>query len=134
MTDQEQKMAVSSDELLARFIFYKNHLRQDLTFKPDAFIPYPWPDLSVTRHLELDELELWRIGSDIAEQREKTLHGRADFQAVIATIQKLQVISDPLPENPNHAIIRGWPPDKPAQKIIAQELAAASGQAKRPLQ
>lgn len=134
MIDQEKEITVSSQDLVARYIFYKNYLRQDLTIKPDAFIPYPWPDLSVTRHLELKDAELWHIGSEIAEQREKTLCGRADFRVAVATIQNLQVIADPLPENPNHANIKGWPPDKAAQKIIAQELAAASGQAKQPPQ
>jgi hypothetical protein len=33
--------SLSSDELLARFILYKRHLRQDLSVKPDAFIPHP---------------------------------------------------------------------------------------------
>ena len=30
-----------------------------------------------------------------------------------------------LPENPNHANVIGWPAEKPAQKIIAQQIAAA---------
>jgi len=132
MTDQEIVQPVSSQELLARFILYKNHLRADLTVKPDAFIPYPWPDLSVTRHLDATDEELWRIGSEIARQREKTLHGRADFQAGIAERQKLRVIADPLSENRNHAIIAAWPPEKPIQKIIAQEIAAAAGKAYEP--
>ena len=32
----------------------------------------------------------------------------------------------PTPEPRNHANIIGWPKEKPAQKIIAQEIAAAA--------
>ncbi|MEX2120214.1 MAG: hypothetical protein WD847_11520 [Pirellulales bacterium] len=31
-----------------------------------------------------------------------------------------------IPKNPNHANIGGWPMDKPAQKIIALEIAATA--------
>lgn len=129
MTDEETDKSVSPDELLARFILYKSHLRQDWTVKPDAFIPHPWSDLSVTRQLQLQENELWMIGRTIARQTAKTLHGRADFPAAVVQQHKLQVVSVPVPDNPNHADITGWPPDKPAQKAIAQEIAASVGKA-----
>ena len=55
------------------------------------------------------------------------MEGRADLVAATAIQEGLLVNADPvLPENPNHAIIIGWPVDKPAQKIIAQALAAAA--------
>jgi hypothetical protein len=131
MTGEETEISVSSEEQLARFILYKSHLRQDWTVKPDAFIPHPWPDLSVTRHLQLLETELWMIGWTIARQTAKTLHGRADFPAAIAQQHKLQVVAAPVPDNPNHANIANWPTDKPAQKAIAQELAASVGKARK---
>jgi hypothetical protein len=37
--------------------------------------------------------------------------------------QKLTVEPRPEPENLNHACILGWPINKPAQKILAMELA-----------
>lgn len=132
MSDQEQIMIVSSEELLARYIFFKKHIRPDSTIRPDAFIPYPYPDLSVTRHFGLTDEELWGIGNDIAEIREKTLYGRGDLQAAIVERQKLQVLADPLPENRNHANITNWPPEKSLQKIVAQELSIAAGNARKP--
>jgi len=131
MTDEETANSVSSDELLARFILYKSHLRQGWTVKPDAFIPYPWPDLSVTRHLQLLENELWMIGRTVARQTAKTLHGRADFPAAAAQRHKLLIFAAPVPDNQNHANITGWPIDKPAQKAIAQEIAASVGKARK---
>ena len=131
MTDEETAKSVSPDELLARFSLYKSHLRQDWTVKPDAFIPHPWPELSVTRHLLLLENELWMIGWIVARQTARTLHGRADFPAAVVQQHKLQVVAAPVPDNPNHANITGWPPDKPAQKAIAQEIAASVGKARK---
>ena len=122
---------ISPEEWLARYILYRNHLRQDGTIKQDAFIPYPWPDLSVTRHLQLTEKELWDIGRDIALRREKTLHGRADLQVKDFQQHQLAVVAAPVPENPNHASITGWPTDKPAQKIIAQQIAFAVGKIRK---
>jgi len=125
MTDEETDKSVSSEELLARFILFKSHLRQDWTVRPDAFIPHPWPELSVTRHLQLHEDELWMIGRIVARQTAKPLYGRADFPAAIAQQHKLQVVADPVSDNPNHANITDWPIDKPTQKAIAQKIAEA---------
>jgi len=127
VTEEEPDKYVSSNELLARFIFYKSYLRQDLSVRPDAFIPHPWPDLSVTRHLSLSDTEIWKIGQ--AVQPSKPLLGRADFQAVIAQQLNLRVVADPVPGNPNHANIKDWPIGKPRQKSIAQEIAATVGKA-----
>jgi hypothetical protein len=54
----------------------------------------------------------------------KTFYGRADIQAIKCTVGSLQVVKEPTPENPNHANIQGFPPDKLEQKAIALELAA----------
>jgi len=115
---------VSADELLARFIFQSNHIRGDHSVKQNAFIPYPKPNLSVTRHLGLAETEVWEIGREMAESRPATLHGRADVHASTITTQSLKIVPTATPRN--HANITGWPPDKPSQKIIAQEIAAAA--------
>jgi hypothetical protein len=120
---------VDSDEWLARFILKRSHLRQDRTVKPDAFIPYPRSELSVTRHLLLSETELWQFGRDVAREIGKPLLARADVQAFVFQRPELRVVAAPLPENPNHANVVGWPAEKPAQKSIAQEIAAAAGKA-----
>jgi hypothetical protein len=122
MTEATSLPAVSDEEQLARFILRRNQIRSDQTVKPDAFIPYPWPDLSVTRHLGLSESELWSIGETTADERPATLYGRADVQA--STFRKQSLILSPTQTPKNHVNIGGWPSDKPAQKIIAQEIAA----------
>lgn len=121
---QRALLQVSDDELLARFIFQRNHIRSDQTVKANAFIPHPWPNLSVTRHVGLTKEELWEAGREIAEERPATLYGRADVHASTITTQSLNIVPTATPRN--HANITGWPPDKPSQKMIAQEIAAAA--------
>jgi hypothetical protein len=120
---------VASDEWLARFILFRNHIRQDGSVRPDAFIPHPYPDLSVTRHLGLPGARLWQLGQNVASQRQRTLLGRADVQCHVFQRLRLRVAPAPVPENPNHANVSAWPADKPAQKILAQEISAAAGRA-----
>ena len=133
MSDGDNVPPVTSDEWLARFIHYQRYIRQDRTVRADAFIPHPYPDLSVTRHLQFSDTELWQIGEDIARQITRSLYGRVDAQVFVFQRQQLQVVADPvLPENPNHANVIGWPPEKPAQKIIAQQIAAAAGKVLAP--
>lgn len=115
---------VGDDEWLARFILASNRIRRDHSVKPDAFIPYPYPDLSVARRVGISESELWEIGQGIADNRPAMLYGRADVQASTVVSQGLHVSPTTTPRN--HANITGWPPDKPSQKLIAQEIAATA--------
>lgn len=125
MIGESVPSAVADEECLARFILFSKWMRNsDQTVKPDAFIPYPYPDLSVTRHINLSEEALWKMGQDVADARSSELYGRADIYASTARRQHLRINPAPVPNNPNHANIDGWPADKPAQKIIAQQLAA----------
>ena len=115
---------VQNGEMLARFILFSRWVRQDKKIRPAAFIPHPWPDLSVTRHIGLHADELWSLGEDVSTLRARPLLGRADIQAIDVMKQSLKI--EPTPTPRNHANITGWPPDKSAQKSLAQELAAAS--------
>ena len=115
---------VDGGELLARFILFSNRIRSDRSVKPDAFIPHPWPDLSVTRHIGLSEDELWETGQQSADSQSKPLYGRADVKASTIESQELRIVPTLTPRN--HANVTGWPPDKPSQKIIAQEIAATA--------
>lgn len=110
---------VADEEKLARFILRREHVRADGTVKPDPFMPFKWVELSVTRHLGLDDREIWNAGRGVAEETKTTLHGRADVHAVSFTRQRLRTLPRPLPENPNHADVVDWPADKAAQKEIA---------------
>ena len=112
---------VLDDELLARFIFSSSHVRADLSVKPEAFMPPANLELSVVRHKDLNQYGLWQIGRSI--RPEATLHGRADFQAMVARNQDLQIKLDPLPDNDAHCLVSGWPLRKPEQKIKALEIA-----------
>jgi hypothetical protein len=127
MKEETMPTTVKDDEWLARFILFRKWIRSsDQTLRPDAFIPHPWPDLSVTRNLELSPNEIWVIGQGVADQRGTKLLGRGDVQASVPRGQRLQIEAAPIEGNPNHANIAGWPSDKPAQKMIAQEIAAAA--------
>ncbi len=118
---------IADEEFLARFVLHSRYIcSSNQTIKSAAFIPRPYPDLSVTRHKGFSENQLWNIGLDIATAQSRTLYGRADVSAASVRQQSLTVKPDPIPRNPNHANILGWPKEKSAQKIIAQKLAAAS--------
>ncbi len=135
MSHRTPTLSVAADEWLARFILFSRWIRssgQIQTVKPDAFIPHPYPDLSVTRHTGLSVKDLWRIGQAVADARPATLYGRADITAAEIRRQKLDVEPKPVPENLNHANITGWPSDKPSQKSFAQELAAVARYVPKP--
>ena len=127
MIDPAYVPDVASEESLARFILQSGHIRtSSRTLKPDAFMPHPHNELSVTRHLHATADEIWSVGADIASATGKTLYGRGDIRASVCLDQQLRVNADPVPDNPNHTIVVDWPADKPAQKIIAQEIAATA--------
>lgn len=118
---------VSDDELLVRYILHKSHIRaSDRSLKPDAFIPHPHTDLSVTRHLMATDGELWSVGQGVATARGKTLYGRGDFSAAVCVTLRLTIQAAPVAGNPNHANVKGWPAEKPLQKILAQQIAAVT--------
>lgn len=127
MSKETDTTAVADKEILARFVLFSGWLRSGNRVKPDAFMPPPNLELSVTRHLGLSQDDLWQIGHGIAEMRpDAKLHGRADITADIARKQSLDVKPTPQPDNHNHANIVGWPNEKSAQKIKAQEISAAA--------
>ena len=116
--------SIHTNELLARFIMYSKWIRNDQTIRPDAFIPSGNPlELSVTRHSQLTQEDIWKIGDSIASKSDRTLHGRADIITDIVIKQNLNVIPDPIPENQNHAIITNWPLEKDRRKMCALEIA-----------
>ena len=85
-------------------------------------MPYPHADLSVTRHIGLNDTRIWELGTDVAHQRKMTLLGRCDVQSIVFLAEKLRVTPDPIKENPNHANVSGWPEDKAKQKVIALRI------------
>lgn len=124
MLDPAQVLPVHSDELLARFIVFSKHIRSsNMTVKPDAFIPHPLIELSVTRHRAATIDELWHEGERVAVIRSASLYGKADAAVETFEDEDLSVVAKPIPENPNHADVIDWPTHKPAQKMKAVEIA-----------
>lgn len=123
---------VEDDERLARMILTDKYVRKDaktekLTPKPEAFLPYKHVALSVIRHRDLTEAELWEIGREVALKRERPLVGRGEFTARDVRVLNLDAVPVEGPELPrNHADIVGWPPEKPAQMLRATQIAAAA--------
>jgi hypothetical protein len=126
MIDSANVPPIGEGEWVARFVLQRSHVRSDQTVKPDAFMPPPNLELSVTRHLSSTESEIWSVAQAVATARHRTLYGWADVTAKECVRRQLSVIAAPVEGNPNHANVAGWPADKAHQKNIAQQIAAAA--------
>jgi len=116
--------SIAHNELLARYVVSSKWFhKEDQTVKQDAFIPDSFLELSVTRHLNFSEDDIWRVGKIIARKISRTLHGRADVETAHVIAQRLNVVPQPESDNPNHANIINWPSDKDARKMRALEIA-----------
>lgn len=120
---------LDDSEVISRFVTFSKWFRpSDKTLKQDAFIPHREPEVSVCRQKGLSVSNIWEIGKKIASSQSPPLklYGRADLTVSSVRAVKLNVLAQPVSDNENHAVIVGWPSDKPAQKIFAAELAAAA--------
>jgi hypothetical protein len=127
MIDPANVPPVARSESLARYVLTARHVRSSNgSIKQDAFIPSPHVELSVTRHFLASAEEIWAVGEDVAKSRDLPLVGRADIEVDACLNQNLTVAADPLPGNPNHALINEWPAEKAKQKLIAIEIAATA--------
>ena len=114
---------VTGDEILSRFILFSNWIRSsDNTIRPEAFMPHPWFELSVTRQKNLTEDEIWYLGRYVSSIRSRTLYGRADVSADVVISNGLTV--EPSEPPLNHANIKGYPVDKSEQKLKALIIAS----------
>jgi len=126
MLDPANIPPVEETELLARYVMQSSHFRSDQSVKPNLFMPHPYQELSVTRHRDATDAEIWQAGVNVATQQQRTLYGRSDILTSDCLVDSLRVTAQPFPDNPNHADIEGWPTAKEDQKAIAQKLAAAA--------
>ena len=128
MLDPTNVPAVEPNELLARYIFSDRHFsRENRRVKAGAFMPAPDGAISVTRHREATQEEVWHVGETIARLRDMTLYARGDVLAATCASQQLNVEEAPIEGNPNHANVVGWPmQDKARRKLIAGEIALAA--------
>ncbi len=120
-----QDVPVESTELLARTIHTERHIRKaDSTLRAELFLPFKHVDLSVIRHRELSEMDLWAVCVEVGRLRNQPLLGRGDVLVSDAIALNLGVEPDEGEGIPrNHANIVGWPHEKPAQMMKAVELA-----------
>jgi hypothetical protein len=117
--------SVEAQEALARFIFSNRHFSpQQNRVKEGAFLPNRLGEVSVFRVHDLEAFDIWAIGTAVATSRSASLYARGDVRAQAVRKLQLDVVADKLPSR--HANIIGWPNDKPKQKILALELAAAA--------
>lgn len=127
MLDPNNIPPVEDDELLARYVTQKSQFRpSDKQIKQSLFIPHPRQELSVTRHLEATQAEIWAVGRDVSAALNRQLYGRTDIRAGNCRIEMLRVVDKPIVHNPNHADIEGWPTAKEDQKAIALKLVASA--------
>ena len=122
---------LGDNELIARFVLSKRWVRSsNQSLRPDAFIPHPYTDLSVTRHKGISIDKIWKHGKAVAsekaaaEKRDVPLLGRADVRVSEVRKQNIQAVPDPIWKNWNHANLVSWPSKKPHQKMIAMEIVA----------
>jgi hypothetical protein len=125
MIDPSNVPPVEDTEILSRYVLQSRHYRDDKTPRPELFMPHPHQDLSVTRHRDATEDELWEVGNNVAQQIGKTFYGRFDIQTKDCQIETLKVEAKPVKGNPNHADITGWSSSKPEQKALALKIAAS---------
>ncbi len=117
-------MDITLEDNLLRFILQSKWVRQDKTIRPNAFIPHPHDNFSVTVRGDYSDEDVWEKGECVALKSGRTLYGFADNLSRDYLSCNLQVKSDPEDDNPNHAIILGWPTDKSAQKELAIIIAS----------
>ena len=109
---------VDAAEILARYIFHRNHYRpSDNTVKYSAFMPPADKRLSVFRTSGLEEQAIWTLGESL---RAQPLKGRADIAVAAVEETGLAVDADDIP--PRHANVVGWPDDHSAIELKALEL------------
>ncbi len=116
---------ISDSEKLIRFIFSPYHIRNDESVKWQAFKPRNG-ETSVTIKNNLSDKNLHSIGQKIESFRKKkdkiSLFGEARIFAKTVYKNKLNILSAPSKNNPNHANIIDWPNDKDEYMMVCKEL------------
>lgn len=93
-------------ELVARFVLFNSHIRDNNTVKPDAFAPNGKGDCSVFCHRDMDVPSIWACSKGLQENGLQPI-GRADvaISAIIAAGLRCDLDDDP---SSYHATIRGF--------------------------
>lgn len=88
--------------------------------KRDAFLPNPAGKLSVFRIVGLDDAAIWDIARRHIAARDRPVYGRSEIKAGAVLPTGLTIDPDNAPVR--HANIVGWPAEKSARRLLAQEL------------
>ena len=124
MIDPGNVPPVEESELLARVILNSGEFRKgNNTIKPQAFIPYRHVELSVNRHRDCSNEEMWTLCRQVASARDKQLYGLTNILAENCRQIELDVVKAPIAGNPNHANVVGYPEAKEDQILLGQKLA-----------
>ncbi len=121
--------AVDDDESLTRFVYNADEVNRAGRVKPGAFLPTlethsgRW-ETSVCRMNGCTEERVWDLAR--TQRPDRTVKARADHSVQSAVAVGLVCVAAPVHGFPEHAVLLGWPGDKPAQKDIAIGLAKAS--------
>lgn len=121
--------AVPQEESVCRFVYDSDKLYQNGAAKPGAFLPMFETNLlrwetSVCRLTGCREERIWHLAR--TQRLDKTLKARADLAVQSVEDAALLCVQAPVTGFPEHAVLLGWPSDKPAQKEIALRLSQAS--------
>jgi hypothetical protein len=106
------------ESAFTRFIYHSRYLKDPY----NAFMPPPNGQLSVCQILGRSTERLWRLGS--AVRRDRRLRGRADFGSSAPELASpdLRLVIDHVGYR-GHALVEGWPADKPRRMLVAKRLA-----------
>ncbi len=130
------EVPVADAVVLARFLLQSSWIRAEGTIKPDAFMPPPSLELSVTQCEGPEQAVNWHRGQQVAATRQRTLYGAALITArAVRTVEPLDAVQAPLDEDPLHGHVINWPPSsaKERQKELALELAKNAKKVDPPL-
>ncbi len=126
---EHESQGLESNEHVARFIYDSDKVTANGRVQSSAFLPkfegafVRW-ETSVCRLAGCDEARVWQLATNARPDRSVKALAKLSIQAVISA--KLECVDAPVDGFPEHAVLLGWPDDKPAQKEIAVALSKAS--------
>ncbi len=122
----EKGSEVAPVELVGRFLYSRQKdVRPDNTIRPERLYPFRHVELSVSVLGTRSVAEIWDAGDKVGAAMANPVGpciGRADLLAKGFYDQSLSVVRTKSDHDPGHADVRGWPPEKEAQKQIALEI------------
>lgn len=126
-------MTVENHERLSRFFFFSKWFTPSTKrISPNAFVPHPYINLSVSCTQGLTEAEIWETGKVTQNllREPRKLYARGDISTKHILTERLQLIRDDKPLY--HANISNWPEDREIQREIAVRIVAQASLSMNP--